>query len=117
MLKEEGGLHSAEALLLARYFMFSQVYCHHVHRIYDIHLKDFLKRWLPGGLFSTSTKDLMQMTDNEVTGGSTSDYFIRELEMIRESIKKLAQQSSRRRARSSGNLRLGTTATSRKGKA
>lgn len=64
---EEGGLHSAEALLLARYFMFSQVYCHHVRRIYDIHLKDFLKRWLPGGLFSTSTMDLMQMTDNEVT--------------------------------------------------
>lgn len=37
---EVGGLHSAEALLLARYFMFSQVYCHHVRRIYDIHLKE-----------------------------------------------------------------------------
>lgn len=64
---EEGGIHSAEALLLARYFMFSQVYCHHVRRIYDIHLKDFLKSWLPGGMFSTSIEDLLQMTDNEVT--------------------------------------------------
>ncbi len=63
---EEGGLHSAEALLLARYFMFSQVYCHHVRRIYDIHLKDFLKSWLPESMFSTSIKDLMRITDNEV---------------------------------------------------
>jgi uncharacterized protein len=63
---EEGGIHSAEALLLARYFMFSQVYCHHVRRIYDIHLKDFLKSWLPGGMFSTSIEALLQMTDNEV---------------------------------------------------
>ena len=37
-----GGVQSAEALLWARYFMFSQVYCHPVRRIYDIHLKDFL---------------------------------------------------------------------------
>lgn len=63
---EEGGLHSAEALLLARYFMFSQVYCHHVRRIYDIHLKDFLKSWLPESMFSTSIKGLMRITDNEV---------------------------------------------------
>lgn len=63
---EEGGLHSAEALLLARYFMFTQVYCHRVRRIYDIHLKDFLKSWLPGGMFSTSTEDLLEITDNEV---------------------------------------------------
>ena len=63
---EEGGLHSAEALLLARYFMFTQVYCHHVRRIYDIHLKDFLKSWLQGGMFSTSIGALLQITDNEV---------------------------------------------------
>ncbi len=64
---EEGGLHSAEALLLARYFMFTQVYCHHVRRIYDIHLKDFLNSWLPGGMFSTSVEDILQITDNEIT--------------------------------------------------
>lgn len=63
---EVGGLHSAEALLLARYFMFSQVYCHHVRRIYDIHLKDFLKKWLPYGMFTTSIEDILQITDNEV---------------------------------------------------
>lgn len=63
---EEGGLHSAEAMILARYFMFSQVYFHHVRRIYDIHLKDFLKSWLPCGMFTASTEDLLRITDNEV---------------------------------------------------
>lgn len=64
---EEGGVQSAEALLLARYFMFSQVYLHPVRRVYDIHLKDFLAQWLPGGRFSTDVEELLRMTDNEVT--------------------------------------------------
>ena len=64
---DEGGLQSTEALLLARYFMYSQLYFHHVRRIYDIHLKDFLRNWLPGGMFSTNAEDLLDITDNEVT--------------------------------------------------
>lgn len=63
---EEGGLYSAEALLLARYFMFAQLYCHPVRRIYDIHLKDFLAAWLPGGKFQPSVDYLLNLTDNEV---------------------------------------------------
>lgn len=64
---EEGGLHSIEALLLARYAMFSQVYFHRVRRIYDIHLRDFLKEWLCNGQFPIATGDLYKMTDVEVT--------------------------------------------------
>ena len=64
---EEGGIHSAEALMLARYFMYSQVYFHPVRRIYDIHLKDFLKEWLDAGVFSTDLEGHLRMTDNEVT--------------------------------------------------
>ena len=64
---EEGGLHSIEALLLARYAMFSQVYFHRVRRIYDIHLRDFLKEWLCNGQFSTEIEDLARLTDVEVT--------------------------------------------------
>jgi len=64
---EEGGLHSAEALLLARYFMYTQLYFHPVRRIYDIHLKDFLKCWLEEGLFSTEINEHQKVTDNEVT--------------------------------------------------
>lgn len=69
---DEGGLQSTEALLLARYFMYSQLYFHPVRRIYDIHLKDFLREWLPGGQFSTSTEGLLRMTDNEVTSAMLS---------------------------------------------
>ncbi|MBC8205096.1 MAG: HD domain-containing protein, partial [FCB group bacterium] len=63
---EEGGLHSAESLLLARYFMFMQVYCHPVRRIYDIHLRDFLKEWLPEGTFSKSIPRHLNHTDAEI---------------------------------------------------
>ncbi|MGE5573360.1 MAG: HD domain-containing protein [Bacteroidota bacterium] len=43
---EIGGLPSAEALLLARYFMYAQVYCHPVRRAYDMHLKNLLREWV-----------------------------------------------------------------------
>ena len=64
---EAGGVESAEALVLARYFMYSQVYFHAVRRIYDIHLMDFLKEWLEDEHFSTELSDHLCMTDNEVT--------------------------------------------------
>jgi HD superfamily phosphohydrolase len=63
---EEGGLQSAEALLLARYFMYTQAYFHPVRRIYDIHLKDFLREWLPEGTFPTSIEEHLALTDNEI---------------------------------------------------
>jgi len=36
------GLHTIEALILARYFMFTQVYFHKIRRAYDIILADFI---------------------------------------------------------------------------
>ena len=53
--------------MLARYFMYSQVYFHPVRRIYDTHLMDFLKEWLNEGVFSTTVIDHLNITDNEVT--------------------------------------------------
>lgn len=72
---EEGGIQSAEALMLARYFMYSQVYFHPVRRIYDIHLMDFLKEWLVGGFFSTDLSSHLSITDNEVTAGLLKSAF------------------------------------------
>ncbi|WP_292490802.1 MULTISPECIES: HD domain-containing protein [unclassified Methanoculleus] len=66
---ESGGLQSAEALLLARYFMFSQLYFHPVRRIYDIHLKEYLQAWLLGGRFPGDVTGLLNLTDNEVMAG------------------------------------------------
>ncbi len=63
---EDGGLRSAEALQLARYFMYTQLYFHHVRRIYDRHLRDFLKEWLDGGFFPTDVEKHLQTTDNEI---------------------------------------------------
>ena len=63
---EVGGIQSSEALLHARYLMYSQLYFHHVRRIYDLHLKDFLSAWLSDGLFSIAVNHHLEMTDNEV---------------------------------------------------
>jgi HD superfamily phosphohydrolase len=70
---DAGGLHSAEALMLARFFMYTQVYFHHVRRIYNIHLKDFLQSWLPGGRFPTDLRQHLQITDNEATAAMRCD--------------------------------------------
>ena len=75
-----GGIYSAEALALARYFMFSQVYYHPIRLIYDWHLKDFLSAWLPHflsarlaqgsllqeGTFPIDIEGHLGMTDDEV---------------------------------------------------
>ena len=53
---DEGGVHAAEGLVLARYFMFTQVYFHKTRVAYDIHLRGALKELLPGGKFPPPTK-------------------------------------------------------------
>jgi uncharacterized protein len=72
---ELGGLQAAEALLLARYFMYSQVYFHSVRRIYDKHLVDFLQEYLVGGKFSTDLDSYLSMTDIEVTAAMRQSAF------------------------------------------
>lgn len=47
----EGGWHAAEGLILARYFMFTQVYFHKTRVAFDHHLQHALKELLPGGQF------------------------------------------------------------------
>jgi uncharacterized protein len=63
---DDGGLHAAESLLLARYFMWTQVYLHHIRLVYDLHLQDYLQAWLPGGRFSTDLSQHLALTDLEV---------------------------------------------------
>jgi len=47
----EGGWHAAEGLIVARYFMFTQVYFHKTRVIYDHHLQKALAEFLPNGNF------------------------------------------------------------------
>jgi HD superfamily phosphohydrolase len=61
---EQGGIHAAEALQLARQFMFLQVYYHHVRIAYDIHLSEFMLQWLKN--YPTDVEGHLRTTDNEV---------------------------------------------------
>ena len=61
-----GGVEASEGLMLARHFMFKQVYFHPVRRAFDIHLKEFLKEWLDDGFFPTAWKEHLRLTDAEV---------------------------------------------------
>ena len=46
--------------------MFKQVYFHHVRRVYDLHLLNFLKLWLPNGQFSTDAEQHLSLSDPKV---------------------------------------------------
>ena len=49
---EYGGIHAIEGFILARYFMFTQVYYHAVRRAYDLILTDFIAELLNDALRS-----------------------------------------------------------------
>jgi len=66
---EVGGLESSEALMLARHFIYKQVYFHPIRRVYDIHLIDFLNFWLEKGTFPTDLESHLRMCDAEVIAG------------------------------------------------
>jgi uncharacterized protein len=67
-----GGMHAAEALVLARYFMFTQVYFHKTRVAYDIHLRGALADILPDGRFPRPTpsdlKKYIEWDDWKVLG-------------------------------------------------
>lgn len=68
----EGGWHAAEALVLARYFMFTQVYFHKTRVAYDVHLRGALKEMLHGGRFprplNGELKEFLKWDDWTVLG-------------------------------------------------
>lgn len=45
---DRGGIHTLEAMMLARYWMFTQVYYHKTRRIFDIYLRRYLAAWYEG---------------------------------------------------------------------
>ncbi len=63
LVVEEGGFHAAEALILARYMMFTQVYFHHTRRAYDHHAVQAIKVLLEKfwrGVFPSPTLEEIQ---------------------------------------------------------
>lgn len=59
----EGGTHIIEAFLLARYFMFLQVYFHKTTRILNYHLSEFLKESLPISKYPERIDDFLKLDD------------------------------------------------------
>ena len=48
---DEGGWHAAEGIILARYFVFTQIYFHRTTAIFEHHMREALRTMLPGGAF------------------------------------------------------------------
>jgi hypothetical protein len=60
---ERGGVHSLEALILARYFMFTQVYYHRTRRLFDLYLSEFLRTWEGIEINPDSLEDALKYDD------------------------------------------------------
>ncbi len=86
---EEGGIHSAEGLFLARRFMFLQVYLHDIRVLYDIHLVAFLREFLGrfGGRFPTELTEYLALDDTAVEA---------EMRLASGKLKELAEPLMRR---------------------
>lgn len=63
---ESGGLHTVEGFLLARYFMFLDVYFHKTRRILDQHLVDFLRENLSGAYYPVDLEEYLKWDDARV---------------------------------------------------
>ena len=57
---DRGGIHTLEAMMLARYWMFTQVYYHKTRRIFDIYLRRYLKAW-----YQDQYEDLLGVMDQD----------------------------------------------------
>ncbi|MCR4418617.1 MAG: HD domain-containing protein [Clostridia bacterium] len=66
LVLEEGGIHTVEGFLLARYFMFLDVYYHKTRRILDYHLAEFLTATLKGGTYPRDVEDFAGWDDHRV---------------------------------------------------
>lgn len=63
---EKGGIQAFEEFVLARYFMFIQVYFHKTRRLFDKKLIECLKKILPNGKYPSDINDYLSWDDNKV---------------------------------------------------
>lgn len=63
---ERGGIQALEEFVLARYFMFIQVYFHKTRRYLDKALVDCIKELLPDGKYPEDTNDYLMWDDNRI---------------------------------------------------
>lgn len=63
---EDWGLQALESFILARYYMFNQVYYHPTHRLYDILYVSEMKKILKEGVFPSDIKKYLAYDDSKV---------------------------------------------------
>lgn len=63
---ESGGVQAFEEFVLARYFMFIQVYFHRTRRYFDIMLGRALKKILPNGTYPSEVQEYIKWDDCKV---------------------------------------------------
>lgn len=63
---KSGGIQVFEEFVLARYFMFIQVYFHRTRRYFDIMLGHALEKILPGGVYPSDTEEYLKWDDCRV---------------------------------------------------
>lgn len=63
---EYGGVQALEEFVLARYFMFIQVYFHRTRRYFDIMLVEALKDILPNGTYPADIDEYLKWDDHKV---------------------------------------------------
>ena len=69
---EDGGVHILESMLLARYWMFTQVYFHKTRCIYDLYLSEYMASWAKGKF--SSVLDMIQYDDDKIIQSLQNDY-------------------------------------------
>ncbi|HVJ50597.1 HD domain-containing protein [Desulfitobacterium sp.] len=65
---DKGGIHAVEEFILARYFMFVQVYFHRARRLYDKMLTWFLQEELPDKRYPSDVHEYLKWDDARVWG-------------------------------------------------
>ena len=92
---EPGGQYAAEQMLLARWFMFLNVYGHKTRRILDIHLTDFLRSWLPSSRFPEGLDEYLNLTDAVVLNAVGDNDEFRELLLRRGHYRQVREFSAK----------------------
>ncbi len=65
---EEGGWHALESLVLARYYMFTQVYFHPTRMAYDYHIENIISHALEGNPFPEDLDEYLLWDDWRIWG-------------------------------------------------
>ena len=67
---DSGGLHAVEGFILARYFMFNQVYHHRVRRSYDYILTEYIREFLEnksgGNRYPGDLNQYLELTEDSI---------------------------------------------------